>query len=777
MIKKEKPGKIRTVLHDSKGKIWFYLNMIFTITYLIWRIFFTIPFEYGLISEICGILLLAVEILGMAEAWIHFDNMYNVSSYKLPEVPLDRYPEVDIFIATCNEETGLLRKTINGCLHMDYPDKKKLHIYVCDDGCRPEMRELAERMGVNYIERRDSAGAKAGNLNNALKFSNSPYIVTFDADMIPRSCFLMRIIPYFVDAEMRNEGLPEAQKIKLGFVQSPQAFYNADIFQFNLYSEGRIPNEQDYFYRNIQVARTKSNSVIYGGTNTVLSREALNKIGGFYTESITEDFATGILIQKAGYVSLGVGEPLASGLSVTDLHSLIRQRVRWGRGVIQTGRKMRIYTSKDLSTAQKMNYWASIWYWYAPLKRMIYIFSPLVFAVFNIMVVKCTLPQVLLFWLPMYISSNISLKMLSGNIRNTKWTGIYETIMFPFLLLPIMLETFGISLKTFNVSDKRSLTGHKQRDTVHLFPFAVLLTLSIFGLIRSIIMMFQSNSFSSVVVVFWLLLNSFYIVMAIFFIDGRNIYRKSERVADRREITISDDRICLDVMTRDMSETGISVTMDKPHYFSDDKDIDLTITTDKYRAMLKARIVFVDQRGEDWNYSMRITDYCGTYDDYMQILYDRIPTMPQMLKRNSGSFDDLYINSRRRMSKDSFQKRHIVRVRIRQEIKCEEAFGGKVLVADFNYTFVNIVSGELLKDEITLEPLKGLKLVCRNMHKKTFSGGQLFSVENCRDIVYNKQQYAMLLEWLTGKATESDVDEYQDEPEEKPEEFNDINLV
>ena len=35
--------------------------------------------------------------------------------------------------------------------------------------------------------------------------------------------------------------------------------------------------------------------MIYGGSNTVLSRAALDKIGGFYTESITEDFATGIL--------------------------------------------------------------------------------------------------------------------------------------------------------------------------------------------------------------------------------------------------------------------------------------------------------------------------------------------------------------------------------------------------------------------------------------------------------------------------------------------------
>ena len=41
--------------------------------------------------------------------------------------------------------------------------------------------------------------AKAGNLNHALEHSNSPYILTLDADMIPKSDFLMKTIPYFVE--------------------------------------------------------------------------------------------------------------------------------------------------------------------------------------------------------------------------------------------------------------------------------------------------------------------------------------------------------------------------------------------------------------------------------------------------------------------------------------------------------------------------------------------------------------------------------------------------
>ena len=68
---------------------------------------------------------------------------------------------------------------------------------------------LAEEMGVGYFDRPDNKGAKAGNLNHALALTGAPYVVTLDADMIPRSDFLLKTIPYFVDAEERNSRLPE----------------------------------------------------------------------------------------------------------------------------------------------------------------------------------------------------------------------------------------------------------------------------------------------------------------------------------------------------------------------------------------------------------------------------------------------------------------------------------------------------------------------------------------------------------------------------------------
>lgn len=769
-----------------KGKGWFLVNMFFTLIYLMWRIFFTIPFEYGLISVIAGFSLLIVEVLGMVEAFVHYANMYNVKGYPCPCVPPEEFPHVDVFIATYSEECELLYKTINGCRHMAYPDPSKVHIYLCDDNRRPQMRRLAEQMGVHYLDRPDNKGAKAGNLNNALAHSSSPYIVTFDADMVPKSDFLMKTIPYFVDANMRNRGRREEDQIRLGFVQSPQAFYNPDLFQFNLFSEGRIPNEQDYFYKDIQVARTRTNSVIYGGSNTVLAREALEAAGGFYTEAITEDFATGILIQKAGYVSLAIAEPLASGLSATDLKGLIQQRTRWGRGVIATGRKMHLFTSRDLSFAQKMNYWASVWYWYAPVKRLIYILSPMLYATFGFMVFKCTLLQVLIFWLPMYVSSNISLRMLSGNIRNTKWTGIYETVLFPFMLVPIVLETFGVSLKKFKVTKKETQLNEKGQNIVYMVPFLILIVLSVIGLIRCVTIMFDSGSFEPIVVIFWLLNNLFLLVMSLFFVDGRIPYRKSERVSVSYPCTLSNRIYRISGTVCDISEDGIAVFLDQPNYFPQGEWLEVEFSSERYHARLSTEIVYVRKDGERWCYSMKITDHHDTYDDYLQLLYDRVPTLPEEIKKDSGSFEDLKMNTQKRVTPPFFQRRYVPRILLDIDVRYEAAAGGEtgrtagtVRLSDFNYTHVTLKDPALPK-QLVLMPEYEWALQCE-YEGEIRDGLLLYRVTNSQKLWENKQVMDAFGVWLA--KTENEAKRRQQEadhsaPKEKEKsDFDETKLV
>lgn len=632
------------------------VSMFLTLLYLTWRIFFTIPYHHGILSMVAAVLLLVVEIIGTVDSFVHYNNMYDLGEYPLPEVPENQFPHVDIFVSTYSESTELLRKTLLACMRMDYPDKEKVHIYLCDDGRREEMHVLADEMGVNYLVRATHEGAKAGNLNHALAHSSSPYVVTFDADMQPRSCFLMRTIPYFVDAELKNRLRSPKKQVKLGFVQTPQSFYDPDLYQYYLYSNGRIPNEQDYFYRYIQVARTKSNSVIYGGSNTVLSRNALNAVGGFYTRAITEDFATGMLIEKKGFVSLGTREPLASGMNPNSLRDLIQQRVRWARGVINTGRKMNIIKSPDLTAAQKINYWSSIWYWYASLRHLLFMLCPILSAIFGVTILRCTLPELLIFWLPMFVMSNISQRLLGYGARTPKWTEIYETSIFPFLLVPIILESFGISLKKFKVTSK-SRKGAKTRRR-YMLPFLVLIALTLLGIVNCVRVILADGSFGPAVLLFWLFYNLFLLVMSLFFVSGRqNGDPESVSVLMPGVLFVGDKRHAC--FTSALSERELTLVLKEPP--PKDGSVSVELKTERYHTRLELKLLRTYTRRKRrgaarYQCTFEITA-CDNYDHLLAILYDRVPEFPEKIAVDGGIFEDLRRNLWRRLRPSSANKK------------------------------------------------------------------------------------------------------------------------
>lgn len=685
-------------LKTFKNRLIIWVTIITTIIYTSWRIFFTIPFKFGILSVIFGIILLLVEISGIIEYFIHFVYMSNIQYPKKPIIEDESlYPHVDVFIATYNEPVELLYKTVNGCVNMDYPDKSKVHIYICDDSNRAAMKNLANHMGIGYITRTENKHAKAGNLNNAMSKTSSPLIVTFDADMIPMHDFLTTCVPYFIkDLEnakrLENEyGVKERKKRrgKIGFVQTPQSFYNPDLFQYNLFSENRIPNEQDYFYRDIQVARNKTNSVIYGGSNTVLSREALNEIGGFYTEVITEDFATGMLIQSKGYRCFAIDEIHASGLSPQDLKSLIKQRERWGRGCIQTGRKLNIIFRKGLNIKQKISYLTAILYWYSSFKRLIYIISPILYAVFGIVVIKCTMTQMIVFWLPMYLINNMALKKLSRNIRDVKWTNIYETILFPSLLPTVILESLGISKNKFAVTKKEGAVYDRRYQIRKSIPHIILWALSFIGICDIIGRSFREGTIGYLVILFWLALNCYSITMSVFFMLGRKVYREYERVYAKVDCEIIIDDKVIKCVTNDISEGGVGVVFEYPLYIPYDKKLKIRLMSERYKCEYMGQISNVTHFNGKWKYGIvlkRIDE--ENYRSMLNILYDREPTFPKEIAKNSDFLDDISINITKRNSRSDTFNRKLPRIDLHKKLRSLEA--GKIEILNFNYEYALI---------------------------------------------------------------------------------------
>ena len=635
------------------GQAVLVVSVIFTIIYLGWRVAFSVPVGSGVPAVLANLLLLVVEVFGFAESLVLFTNLMGMREHPLPEIPADRYPDVDIFVSTYNEPVELLRKTLAGCRHMKYPDPSKVHIWLCDDNRRPAMRALAEEMQVGYFDRPDNKGAKAGNLNHALSLTSSPYIVTFDADMIPKSDFLMKTIPYFVDVEMGNEGLPEAEMSHLGLLQTPQCFYEPDVFQHALYSENRVPNEQDFFYRTIEPSKTTTNSVIYGGSNTVLSRRALEDCGGFYTESITEDFATGILIESKGYLSLGLPEPLASGQTPHTYREHIQQRTRWGRGVIRTARKLKIWRNPSLSLLQKISYWSSVVYWYSPIKNLIYILSPLIFAAFAIPVFRCNWLELVVYWLPMFLVQDLSLRVNSRKKISLKWSGIYETSVMPHLLIPVIKELLGITLSTFKVTDKSQKGLNRETDWRAMLPFLALTGLSVWGIVRLCVHFEMGQLVSFLILMFWIIRNLYFLIVSLFLVDGRDYDGEDVKVYDAEPVVVKSELAGYEGVTTRMTEHNLTVFLDGDEKPPVGAHVTVEVSSAAYSVTLSGVVTGrKESRGKlASTETIEILDFGGAEDEYLSILYDRVPTLPQTLSRDLGIFGHLWQNIAQRVAR------------------------------------------------------------------------------------------------------------------------------
>jgi len=738
------------VQNQKRQNALFIVTMILMSIYLLWRMLFTLPWDHGGLNVLFGILLIVAETVTVLTTFELFLQKMQKERTQLdfPTVPEEYYPDVDVFIATHNEPVDLLYKTVNACKFMDYPDKNKVHIYLCDDGARAEVEELARQFGVGYLGFPGNKEAKSGNLNNALSKTSSPLIATFDADMIPQHTFLMKTVPYFLLSKfIQDKGVWRLRredeldnKFKLGLVQTPQSFYNPDLFQFNLYAEQGIPNEQDFFSREVNILRNASNAVAYTGSNTVISRQAMEEIGGFPLHTITEDFETSIRLQQAGYITYATQEVQAAGLTTTTIPSMIKQRIRWARGILQSLQNTRAIFSKKLPFWTRVTYLSSFLYWWSFFNRLIFILAPILFALFDFQIVNTSFLHILLFWLPSYFCYSMSMRYLSSNIRNQRWSQVIDTIFMPYLIMPVLLETLHIHEKTFKVTNKKKTASGKWKTLLYALPHLFLLFLSIAAIIRFVDGKYGLALFYSSIIIFWLVHNMLALCYALFFMIGRRAYRETERIRAQEDVTIycNDNGLSYQAQTVDVSEQGIALYVATPIYLPPQATISLVVKSKRYEANLDAVIVYVKKDGDGWRYSATVQPVNETDKrQYMQIIYDRKHSLPEKMNLWDTAYDDMVRNFKKRIVQPLVDKRKMPRIMM----ACPIVFtnGATCSLRSFNYLFFSAsdLQGDIpVGAKVTFYTKSNIEVILQHTGKKV-AGQQeaLFSVANIDDIV------------------------------------------
>lgn len=727
-------------------KLVYTLTFLFSVIYLTWRGLYTLPFQESLFAIIFGLLLWISEIVSNFTGLILVWSKSQSKEILKPEVPHQDYPDIDVLIATHNEEASLLLKTVNAAVNMEYPNKSKVHIFLADDMNRPDVIALAERFGISHIGLENNRHAKSGNLNHALSQTTSPLIATFDADMIPYSDFLMDTVPYFVENQKQ---LGNGEKVKpLGLVQTPQSFYNADLFQFNLFSETSMTNEQDFFSREVNVLNNAHDAAVYTGSNTVILRQAIDDAGGFPTDTITEDFELGALINGQGYKSISTLEPKASGLTPTDISSTLKQRIRWGRGVVQSVHNLHLFTNKRLSLQQKLIFFNSYLYWWSFIRRLLYILAPILFAVFGIRVVDTDFWTLLLFWLPSYTFLHLSMQDLSSDIRTQRWGEVQETIFAPYLFVPVLLQAIGIKETTFKVTNKAAVQTKK--DLLYVIPHLILWVLTIIGLVKFNYGKFGSEIFYGSVITFWLLNHLFNLTFAVLFFLGRPLYRKTERFLAEIPLKVSYDDKEYHVMTKNISETGLSFGVDQPLYFPEDAVLHFKIAKGRYVAELTGKIARVISETQDWTYGIELEEMSETtYLDYLQIIYDGYnESLPKFFDPWVTPFDRFYDNIQKRFfnkRKSTTEVSKLAELQLNEKVELRDC---TAVLTRFNYhTLTFSATEDLSKVQDSNLEMNGV--VFRLQFKKKIKTDQyVYTILNSSKILETSEFYELLSKWV-----------------------------
>lgn len=425
---------------------------------------------------------------------------------------------IDVLIPTYGEPVDVIEKTLVAALAM----RGAHRTIVCDDGRSPELERLADRLGCLYFVREDNIGAKAGNLNAALRRSQNDYFAIFDADFVPSPNFLEETMPFFAQPDV-------------AFVQTPQVYDN--IRGFISRASGFM---QTVFYSLTQPGKNRFNAAFCVGTNVVFRREAIDDVGGIYEDSKSEDIWTSILLHEDNWTSVYIPMRLAIGETPDRIETFTKQQVRWATGAFEIllthnplSRKRR------LTTDQKLQYLTTTTFYFSGIVPLALILLPPLQIYLNLTPVSLGVPlgQWILYYCGFYVMQIVMAFYIIGKFR-------WETLLLSAVSFPIYTKAL------FNAVFRRSGTWHVTgsgggRTSPFLFIrtqilfFAFLLATSIVGFWK----FDWTGEFS--IALFWNLLNTFalgsIIVVACFESAADRAERRAlKRRGPRRRTTHTD---------------------------------------------------------------------------------------------------------------------------------------------------------------------------------------------------------------------------------------------
>lgn len=242
----------------------------------------------------------------------------------------ETWPIVTVQLPLYNEAL-VAERLIDTCAALDYP-RQRLEIQVLDDSTDETTALVAARVaywqkkGIDmlHIHRNNREGYKAGALQHGIRLARGSFFAIFDADFIPPSDFLRRMLPHFDDPIV-------------GMVQARWAHLNADMSLLTRMQAFGL----DAHFAIEQYVRNRAECFMnFNGTAGIWRETCIADAGGWEGDTLAEDLDLSYRAQLQGWKFRYVPEISVPSELPENMNALRTQQFRWTKGAAETAKKL-----------------------------------------------------------------------------------------------------------------------------------------------------------------------------------------------------------------------------------------------------------------------------------------------------------------------------------------------------------------------------------------------------------------------------------------------------
>lgn len=241
-----------------------------------------------------------------------------------PNIPLEEYPFVSVMVPAHNE-SAVIQRTVRALLRFDYPQDRYEIIVINDNSSDDTAAKLAaiqaevpdRRLIVVNTDNKVGGKGKSNALNIGFSVAKGTVLAIYDADNTPEP----RALRILVEHLMVDESLGAV--IGKFRTRNRNASLLTRFVNIETLAHQCMNQAGRWFYFGL---------CTIPGTNFVIHRHIIEKIGGWDPQALSEDTEISFRIYRMGYKIRQVPQAVTWEQEPFRLDIWMKQRTRWAMG-------------------------------------------------------------------------------------------------------------------------------------------------------------------------------------------------------------------------------------------------------------------------------------------------------------------------------------------------------------------------------------------------------------------------------------------------------------